>query len=60
MNKVDASLKALTEAEDNAASVLSKWDEDNKYITLAKTKLAASGREFAKYRDAQCDISRLR
>jgi len=57
IKKVDESQKALRQTEDNVASVFSKWDEDNKYISLAKTKLAASGREFAQYRDAQCDFS---
>lgn len=44
-------------AEKNAAGVLSKWDEDDKYVGMAKTKLARSSEEFIKYRDAQCAFS---
>jgi len=50
----DKSQKALRQAEEKVASTLSKWDEDNKYANEAKAKLAASNKDFARYRDAQC------
>jgi uncharacterized protein YecT (DUF1311 family) len=55
--KADESQKALKQIEDNVVSVLSKWDEDNKYISLAKAKLARSSKEFTKYRETQCEFS---
>jgi uncharacterized protein YecT (DUF1311 family) len=55
--KADESQKTLKHTEDEVAGALSKWDEDNKYVNLAKAKLAMSSREFAKYRGAQCAFS---
>jgi len=52
--KAESSQKALRQAEEKVASTLSTWDEDHKYIHQAKFKLAASNKDFAKYRDAQC------
>ena len=52
--KAESSQKALRQAEEKVASTLSNWDEDHKYINQAKVKLAASNKDFAKYRDAQC------
>lgn len=37
-------------------NALSKWDEDGKYISLTKAKIAASSKEFARYRKAQCEF----
>ncbi|MBC8750003.1 uncharacterized protein YecT (DUF1311 family) [Paraburkholderia sp. WC7.3g] len=55
--KAEASQKALRRAEEKMAGTLSKWDEDNKYVNQARTKLAASNRKFAEYRETQCDFS---
>ncbi|WMD20879.1 lysozyme inhibitor LprI family protein [Achromobacter seleniivolatilans] len=44
----------LKDAEEKAVDVLSKWDEDAKYVNQAKAKLKASNRDFITYRDAQC------
>ena len=52
--KAETSQEALRQAEKKVAGTLSKWDEDRKYINQAKVKLAASNKDFAKYRDAQC------
>ena len=52
--KAESSQKALQQAEEKVASTLSKWDEDHKYVNQTKVKLAASNKDFAKYRDAQC------
>lgn len=53
----ETSQKALRQAEEMVAGTLSKWDEDSKYISLAKARLAASSKEFARYRDAHCAFS---
>ncbi len=45
---------ALKRAEAQAIAALSKWDEDAKYVNLAKEKLRASGKAYEQYRDAQC------
>ena len=37
-------------------STLSKWDEDHNCVDQAKVKLAASNKDFAKYREAHCDF----
>lgn len=55
--KAEDSQKALRQAEEKVASTLSKWDEEAKYIDQAKAKLAASNKDFAKYRDAQCALA---
>jgi uncharacterized protein YecT (DUF1311 family) len=48
---------ALTRAEERAIVALSKWDEDEKFINLAKEKLRASSKAYEQYRDAQCAFS---
>jgi uncharacterized protein YecT (DUF1311 family) len=52
--KQKASQANLTRAEEQVRGVLSKWDEDEKYVNLAKARLTASGKAFTKYREAQC------
>lgn len=52
--KAQDSQKALRQAEEQAAGTLAKWDEDRKYVSQAKAKLARSNQEFAKYRESQC------
>lgn len=52
--KATASEAALKQAEDTVRSALAKWDEDAKYISLAKARLESSGKAFAKYREAHC------
>lgn len=54
--KFDESQRLLRQAEREAASALSGWDEDQKYVAVAKLKLAHSNSAFAKYRQAQCDF----
>ena len=55
--RAERSLRELRQIEENVAGTLSKWDEDSKYVSQAKARLAASHREFSKYREAQCDFS---
>ncbi|SEO19843.1 Protein of unknown function [Duganella sp. CF517] len=45
---------ALRRAEEQAIAALSTWDEDAKFIHLAKQKLRASSKAYERYRDAQC------
>ena len=45
---------ALKRAEEQAAAAISKWDEDARFIDLAKKKLRASNKAYEQYRDAQC------
>jgi len=52
--KAHESEQALKQAEKDVSAVLSKWDEDTKYINFAKKKFAASEKAFAKYREEQC------
>jgi len=52
--KAESSREALRQAEEKVASALSKWAEDQKYINQAQLKFAASNKDFAQYRDAQC------
>lgn len=52
--KAEDSQQALRQAEGKVLEALSSWDEDRKYIHLAKVKFTASNKDFAKYRDAQC------
>ena len=49
-----ASNAALRHAEEQAAAAISKWDEDARFINLAKKKLRASNKAYEQYRDAQC------
>lgn len=55
--KASESQKALKQADAQVSSLLSKWDEDAKYVNLAKAKFAASSKEFARYREVQCEFS---
>jgi Lysozyme inhibitor LprI len=55
--KADVSQKILRQAENYMVSALSKWDEDGEYISLAKAKIAASSKDFVRYRNAQCEFS---
>jgi hypothetical protein len=55
--KADESQKTLRQAENHMVSALSNWDEDGKYISLAKAKIAASSKDFVRYRNAQCEFS---
>ena len=52
--KSNESQAALERAEGQAVAALSKWDEDEKFIKLAKAKLIASSKAYKRYRDAQC------
>ncbi|BCQ23319.1 hypothetical protein NK8_14480 [Caballeronia sp. NK8] len=55
--KADESQQALTRAENDAVNALEKWDEDDKYVRIAKANLANSNRIFSQYRKAQCKFS---
>ena len=57
LKTAETSQKALRQAEEAVADSLSKWDEDSKYVSLAKARLAASSMEFTRYRDAHCAFS---
>ncbi|MDP3671415.1 MAG: lysozyme inhibitor LprI family protein [Telluria sp.] len=52
--KSQESATALKQAENKAVDTLSKWDEDAKYIFLAKQRLTASSKAYEQYREAQC------
>lgn len=52
--KARESALGLRRAEERALAALSKWDEDAKFVDLAKEKLKASSKAYEKYRDAQC------
>lgn len=55
--KAESSQRALRQAEEKAASALSQWDEDGRYVSQAKARLAASHKAFSRYRETQCDFS---
>lgn len=55
--KAKESEKVLKQTEDKVINILSKWDEDSKFASIAKTKLATSSKEFARYRESQCAFS---
>lgn len=48
------SASSLKQAESKVVAALSKWDEDEKYIALAREKRKASDAAFERYREAQC------
>ena len=52
--KSRASNAALKRAEEQATAAISKWDEDARFIDLAKKKLKAANKAYEQYRDAQC------
>jgi uncharacterized protein YecT (DUF1311 family) len=54
--KVEDSLKVLQRAERNAADILSKWDDFKPVVIEAQKKFAISNKEFAKYRDKECEF----
>jgi uncharacterized protein YecT (DUF1311 family) len=45
---------AVQRAEAQALASLSRWDEDARYIALARERLGASSKAFVHYRDAHC------
>jgi uncharacterized protein YecT (DUF1311 family) len=55
--KAESSQVKLRQAEKKAVDILTKWDEDSRYITQAKAKLAASNKAFVRYRKAQCEFA---
>ena len=55
--KSHESRAALRRAEGQAVAALSKWDEDERFIKLAKAKLIASSKAYERYRDAQCALA---
>lgn len=56
--QADASQMALTQAEELVRQQLTRWDEDAKYIAVAKHQLARSNRDFIRYRATQCELAR--
>ncbi|KVC65782.1 hypothetical protein WI72_33450 [Burkholderia ubonensis] len=57
VNKADESWASLKKAEMDVIAIIKKWDEDNKYIRASQAMLAASNKEFMKYREVQCEFS---
>ena len=55
--EAEMSQKTLLHAEEKAAGILAKWDEGDKYIYQAKSRLATSNKVFVKYRETQCDFA---
>lgn len=58
--KANASAAELKKVEHKVSKTLEKWDEDTKYINLARSKLEASSKEFARYREAHCAFNASR
>jgi hypothetical protein len=56
-SKAENSRKALRQAQEQAATAVGKWDEDGRYVSQARAKLATANREFSKYLDAQCEFA---
>ena len=52
--KAQASALELKDAQIAALAAVSGWDEDQRYIVAASSKLAASEQAFVRYRTAQC------
>jgi len=52
--KASASAAELKMAEEKIRQILVNWDEDVKYVNLAKSRFEASNKEFVRYREAQC------
>lgn len=52
--KTNASAAELKKVEHQVSKTLGKWDEDTKYINLARSKFEASSKEFVRYRAAHC------
>lgn len=48
---------ALKQAQAEAAAAIARWDEIDRYIKVAGTKLKASNAAFAAHRDAQCALA---
>lgn len=55
--KSHESATSLRRAEEQAIAALSKWDEDAKFVNLAKENLRASSKAYEQYRDAQCTFA---
>lgn len=55
--KLNDSTALLKQAEAAALATISKWDEDAKYIKLAKARLQASNSAFKQYSQAQCALA---
>ncbi|RSZ56607.1 DUF1311 domain-containing protein [Massilia atriviolacea] len=53
---VAKSALALKKAEAEAAAAIGRWDEWDRYIKVARTKLQASNAAFSAYRQAQCEL----
>ena len=58
--KASASAAELKKVEHQVSETLGKWDEDTKYINLARLKLEASSKEFVRYRKAHCAFNASR
>lgn len=52
--KQRASEVELKRAGEKVREALTKWDEDPKFIKIAKTKFVASEKAFVEYREKQC------
>ncbi len=51
------SVRSLSSAEREAAKALGDWDEDTRFVQLAREKLMRSSRAFEQYRESQCDFA---
>lgn len=45
---------ALERAQDKMRRSLATWDEDDKYIKMAQSRLEAANKAFGQYRETQC------
>lgn len=52
--KAADSAATLKKAEAKAADAISSWDENAKYVKVARARLRESNAAFASYRQAQC------
>ncbi|MGE9552015.1 lysozyme inhibitor LprI family protein [Erwinia amylovora] len=53
----EKSSELLKKAEVDAENTLSRWDENQKFVRLAKKNLIEANRVFSHYRDAQCNFA---
>jgi uncharacterized protein YecT (DUF1311 family) len=54
--KAHESTATLKLAEEAARDAIAKWDEDARFISAAKARLAASNKAFVRYRETHCAL----
>ncbi len=54
--KAQGSEQALEQAEGSLVSAIQSWDESPKHLRAARLQLRSAGRQFLRYRSAQCEL----